>query len=80
MYDFSLDSSNNRRPKFSYFLAQASDNGLSFSVMTVDFDHLPANLRARVNVSASKNYMEPKDPSQTLEIIREAAKLNQTPF
>jgi len=79
VYDYSLDSANNKKPKFSYFLAQASDDGLSFSVTTVDFDHIPANLKARVNVSVSKNYMEPKDPSQTLDIIREAAKLRQVP-
>ena len=79
LYDFSLDSSNDKRPKFLYFFAQSSDDGSSFSIATVDFGHLPADLKARVNVSVSGNYMEPKDPGQTLEIIREAAKLGLTP-
>ena len=79
LYDFSLDSSNNKRPQFSYFFAQGSDDGNSFSVAAVDFDHLSADFKARVNVFVSGNYMEPKDPSQTLEIIRQAAKLQLTP-
>jgi hypothetical protein len=56
-----------------------SNDGLSFSVAVVDLDHLPADFRTRVNVSVSKKYMEPRDPSQTLDIIREAAKLGLTP-
>ena len=79
LYDFPLDASNSKRPKFLYFFAQSSDDGFSFSIATVDFGHLPANLKARVNVSVSGNYMEPKDPGQTLEIIQEAAKLGLTP-
>ena len=79
VYIFSLDSSNNTRPKFSYFFAQNSNDGLSFSVAVVDLDHLPADFRTRVNVSVSEKYMEPRDPSQTLDIIREAAKLGLTP-
>jgi hypothetical protein len=77
VYVSSLDSSNNNRPQFLYLFAQSSDD--SFSLATVDFDRLPADFKARVNVSASKQYLEPKDPSQTLEIIREAAKLGLTP-
>ena len=48
VYIFSLDSSNNNRPKFSYLFVQSSNNG--FSVATVDFDHLPANFSQRVCV------------------------------
>lgn len=77
VYVSSLDSSNNNKPKFLYLFAQSSAD--AFSLATVDFDQLPTDFKARVNVSESKQSMEPKDPSQTLEIIRAAAKLRLTP-
>lgn len=82
LYGASFDSSNHHRPMFAYLFVQIFSDELSvkgFSLAKLDFGHLPANFKARVNVSSDQYYVEPKDPGQTLEIIREGAKLLAPP-